>query len=145
VTLDPVFDAVRRGLYAFMSLTAGGLVAGAVMFLAMSLTGLGGFFVGLVGLFVWPIAMLCVGGPVWVVLHRLGRRDLRTARIAGAVGGGVFVPLVIAAALSGSADGEPLWWLVSAAFCIAAGALSGGFGAGAVWSLAYGGRRDARA
>jgi hypothetical protein len=139
MTAEGFFDGVRRGLYALLSLVAGGLAAGAAMLMVCLLGGLGGLFVGLAALVIWPVGMLVVGGPVWAILHLLGRRGVGDARIAGGVGGALSV-LLIAVMLFGPGSE---FWLVAA--LAAAGLVSGVVGGSVVWSLAYGGRHGARA
>lgn len=139
MTTGRFFGVAWRGVYALISLVTGGLVAGAVMLVACLPGGLGGLFIGLGALTIWPIGMVCVGGPVWAVLHLLGRRRMMDARIVGSVGGGVSV-LLMAVALFGPED--QIWPIVALA---AAGVVSGFVGGSVVWTMAYGGRDGARA
>ncbi|QDH72176.1 hypothetical protein [Brevundimonas sp. M20] len=139
MTAERFFDGVRGGLYAFMSLAAGGLVAGLVTCLVSLFAGSLGLFIGIVALAIWPIGMICVGGPVWALLHLLGRRSRSDARLAGSVGGGLSVLIVGGGLFAGSGEFWPVVVLG------AAGTLGGLVGGSVVWTMAYGGRHDARA
>lgn len=139
MTPDPFFDIVRRGLQAFMSLVAGGVSAGLIMLGASLFAGPYGLIIGVPALLIWPIGMLVIGAPVWAILHWQGRRARKTALIAGGVGGGTAVFLVVLALFGFTSDP---WVLIAATTIV--GALSGIVGGNVVWSLAYGGR-DVRA
>src|SRR5688572_11135417 len=53
-----------------------------------------GALLGLAAAPFWFVGSILVGGPIWALLHRAGRRDRRTALLAGALAAGVAVPLV---------------------------------------------------
>ncbi|MDQ8028743.1 MAG: hypothetical protein REJ23_08440 [Brevundimonas sp.] len=92
----------RAGLGA-ISLFAAGLVGCGAAIGALAVVGLTGgvpgalfgALIGVVTLPFWIGGLFVVGGPVWVVLHRAGYRDCRSAIIAGAVVAGVATPLIL--------------------------------------------------
>lgn len=136
---DGFFGVMRRGLYAFLSLVAGGVCAGGVMLVSSLFGGLYGLFVGIPALLIWPIGMLVVGAPVWAVLHTRGLRSRKVALIAGAAGGAVSV-FVVAALIFGPSGGAFAVLLLTAA-----GTISGLIGGNVTWTLAYGAQDAARA
>jgi len=64
-----------------------------------AIAGLSGIVMGLlIGLMILPFwvgGLFVLGGPLWAVLHWKGRRDRRTAVIAGALCAAVVAPLMI--------------------------------------------------
>lgn len=140
MSFDLLFDAVRRGLYALLSLVAGGLVAGVVMVLGSLFAGVIGLLIGIIAVPIWLLGMIAVGAPIWAILHACGHRSRKVARVAGAIGGGLAVFAVAAVFLGAEGYG-----VVLVAVITVAGALSGCMGANVVWTLAYEGRDAARA
>lgn len=89
----------------------------------------------------WFCGLALMGGPIWLVLHRAGRTDRRTAMVTAAGVAAVATPLLVWAMFTGGTFAlipeAVLGLLLTAALASPGGAVAGFI----VWALAYEGRR----
>lgn len=113
-------------------------VALAVIGLLLGLGGFGlGILIGLMTLPFWIGGLFLIGGPLWAVLHRAGRRDRVIALVAGGIAAAIFAPLILwalATDLRFYVDRDSVGLILLAGLPAAAGGAMAGF---TVWRVGY--------
>lgn len=144
--------AITRLVYAALILLAAGMIGGGVMMvlliaaelvllpfsLASGLSSFGGsVLVGFVAFPFWLIGAYVVGSPLWAALHLARLTDRRSAMIAGALAGGLSLPMVLWMLSGGGAPTLSLGSAASVTLLSGIAGVGGAVAGEAVRRLAY--------